>query len=316
MRAAIDGIMDAAREKLAVASLSVYSNVTLVVTKLTVGVMMMSVGVISEALHSGIDLLAALMARFSVKRSAQPADSDHRFGHGKYENLSGMVEGALILVAAAIIIYEAGKRLFEPTNVEFLAAGMAVMGLSAVLNYIVSRRLMAVAKKTDSLALEADALHLKTDVWTSVGVFVALVAILVTGERLIDPLIALFVAIFIIRAAYEITTRSSRGLLDESLPDYEMKEIERIINDHSEEYVNFHRLRARKTGSERQIDLHLTVPSDLSVKDGHDLADRLEREIKSALPQTTAVIHVEPCDRECEKCRLKEQSKAFKGSGD
>ncbi len=308
--------MDAASEKLAVASLSVYSNATLVAAKLVVGVMMMSVGVISEALHSGIDLLAALMARFSVKRSAQPADSDHRFGHGKYENLSGMVEGALILVAAAVIVYEAGRRLFNPAEVEFVAAGLVVMGLSVVMNYLVSRRLMAVAKRTDSLALEADALHLRTDVWTSAGVFVALVAILITGERLIDPLIALFVAVFIVRAAYEITMRSSRGLLDESLPDDEMKVIERIINEHSEEYVNFHRLRARKTGSERQIDLHLTVPSDLSVKDGHDLADLLEREIKEALPQTTAVIHVEPCDKECEKCRLREQSRPFKGSRD
>ena len=304
--------MDAASEKIKVAKLSVYSNTTLVLAKLVVGVMMMSVGVISEALHSGIDLIAALIARFSVKRSAEPADSDHRFGHGKFENLSGMIEGALIFVAAAIIIYEASKRLIEPMSVEFLGAGMFVMGLSAVLNFVVSRRLMAVAKKTDSLALEADALHLKTDVWTSVGVFVALVAIFFTGEKLIDPLIALFVAAFIIRAAYDITTRSSHGLLDVTLPDSEMKVIERIMNEHSAQYVNFHKLRARKTGSERQIDLHLTVPSDLSVKESHDLAEHLESEIKSALPQTTTVIHVEPCNKACEKCKLREDPVAFK----
>lgn len=306
--------MDAAMEKIAVAKLSVYSNTALVLVKLVVGVMMMSVGVISEALHSGIDLVAAVIARFSVKRSAEPADSDHRFGHGKFENFSGMIEGALIFVAAAVIIYEAGKRLIEPMEVEFLAAGMAVMGFSAVLNFFVSRRLMDVAKRTDSLALEADALHLKTDVWTSVGVFVALVVIYFTGERILDPLIALFVAAFIIRAAYEITTRSSHGLLDVALPDSEMKAIEKIMNEHAAQYVNFHKLRARKTGSERQIDLHLTVPSDLSVKDSHDLAEHLEQEIRTVLPQTTTVIHVEPCDKACEKCRLREETRAFKGS--
>jgi cation diffusion facilitator family transporter len=305
--------MDAAVEKVSVARLSVYSNTALVVTKLVVGVMMMSVGVISEALHSGIDLVAALIARFSVKRSAEPADMDHRFGHGKFENLSGVVEGALIFVAAAVIVFEAGRRLLEPVAVEFVAAGMAVMGLSVVLNYYVSKRLMDVAKRTDSLALEADALHLKTDIWTSVGVFVALVAILITGEKLIDPVIALFVAAFIVRAAYDITKRSSQGLLDVALPDAEMRQIERIMNEHSSKYVNFHKLRARKTGSERQIDLHLTVPSDLSVKDSHDLAEHLEGDIQSALPKATIVIHVEPCDKACDKCRLREESRAFKG---
>lgn len=305
--------MDAASEKVSVAKLSVYSNTALVVTKLIVGVLMMSVGVISEALHSGIDLVAALIARFSVKRSSEPPDSDHRFGHGKFENMSGVVEGALIFVAAGIIVFEAGRRLINPVEVEFVAAGMAVMGFSAIVNFFVSRRLMAVAKRTDSLALEADALHLKTDVWTSVGVLVALGAILVTGEELIDPLIALFVAVFILRAAYDITKRSSGGLLDVALPDSEMKEIERIMNEHAAEFVDFHRLRARKTGSERQIDLHLTVPSDLSVEESHDLSERLEMEIRSALPMTTTVIHVEPCDRDCEKCRLREASAAFKG---
>lgn len=306
--------MEAASEKIAVARLSVYSNTALVVAKLVVGVMMMSVGVISEALHSGVDLIAALVARFSVKRSAEPADSDHRFGHGKFENLSGMIEGALIFVAAVIIIFEASRRLLNPMEVGYVAAGMVVMGLSIVLNFFVSRRLMDVAKRTDSLALEADALHLTTDVWTSVGVFVALGAIMVTGERLIDPIVALFVAAFIIRAAYEITTRSSRGLLDMSLPDDEINEIERVMNEHSTRYVNFHKLRARKTGSERQIDLHLTVPSSLSVKESHDLAEHLEEDIKAALPRTTTVIHVEPCDKECEKCRLRESSRTFTGS--
>lgn len=305
--------MDAAAEKIAVARLSVYSNTVLVILKLTAGLLMMSVGVISEALHSGIDLVAALVARFSVKKAAMPADHDHRFGHGKFENLSGFFEGALIFVAAGVIIYEASRRLFDPTDVRMVAAGMAVMAVSAVLNLFVSRRLMEVAKRTDSLALEADALHLRTDVWTSIGVFAALGLILVTGERIIDPVIALVVAVFIVRAAFDVTRRSTYGLLDTSLPEAEMLAIERIMNQHADRYVDFHRLRARKTGSERQIDLHLTVPSDLSVEDGHGLAEQLEQEIKRALPRTTTVIHVEPCDKECEKCKLRESSRAFKG---
>lgn len=305
--------MDAASEKISVAKLSVYSNTILVVTKLAVGTLMMSVGVISEALHSGIDLVAALVARFSVKRASEPADSDHRFGHGKFENMSGVIEGVLIFVAAGLIVFEAGRRLLDPVKVEFVAAGMAVMALSAIVNFFVSRRLMEVARRTDSLALEADALHLRTDVWTSTGVLVALGAMLVVEEPLIDPLIALFVAAFIIRAAYDVTKRSSGGLLDVALPDAEIKEIERVMNEHAAEFVDFHRLRARKTGSERQIDLHLTVPSDLSVQDSHDLSERLEKEITAALPMTTTVIHVEPCDGECEKCRLREASRSFKG---
>lgn len=305
--------MDAASEKVAAAKLSVYSNSSLVALKLTAGVLMMSVGVISEALHSGIDLVAALVARYSVKKSSLPADKDHRFGHGKFENLSGMFEGALIFVAAALIVYEAGRRLFDPTEVEFLGAGMAVMAVSAVVNLFVSRRLMVVAKKTDSLALEADALHLRTDVWTSAGVFVALALMYATGQHLLDPLIALAVAAFIVRAAFDVTRRSTYGLLDTSLPESEMLAVEKVMNEHSDRYVDFHRLRARKTGAERQIDLHLTVPSDLSVEESHELAEHLEREIRLALPRTTTVIHVEPCDRDCEKCRIRDSARAFKG---
>ena len=212
--------MGAAEEKLAVAKLSVYSNCTLVILKLVAGFLMMSVAVMSEAIHSGIDLLAAMIARYSVKKSSEPADKDHTYGHGKYENLSGMIEGTLIFVAAVWIMYEAAKRLMvREFEVELLETGMVIMGLSAVLNFYVSSRLMKVAKRTDSLALEADAYHLKTDVWTSVGVFVALALIWVTDIHLIDPVVAIIVAGFIIHAAYDITSRSAEGLLDRSLPE-------------------------------------------------------------------------------------------------
>ncbi len=297
--------MGAAEEKIAVAKLSVISNSVLVVVKLVAGVMMGSVAVISEAIHSGMDLLAALIARFSVVKSAEPADKEHQFGHGKYENLSGMIEGILIFLAAGWIIYEACNRLLgDEVEVELLAAGMAVMAISIVLNLYVGTKLKRVAKKTDSLALEADAYHLLTDVWTSVGVLAALVLIHFTGLQWLDPVVALVVAAFILRAAFDITRRSTEGLLDKSLPEDELRLIEQVIRKRESEVLNFHKLRARKMGSDRQIDLHLVVPRYQSVKQSHDLVDELEKDIRGALRFASVVVHIEPCDARCEKCKM------------
>jgi cation diffusion facilitator family transporter len=307
--------MDRTQEKIAIAKLSVYSNSVLVALKLVSGILMGSVAVISEAIHSGIDLVAAFMARYSVKKSGEPADKEHRYGHGKFENLSGMVEGALIFVAAALIIYEAALKFLHPSDVEILYVGMAIMGFSAILNYYVSRRLAAVAKRTDSLALEADAYHLRTDVWTSGGVFIALALIQLLGTeyRWLDPGVAMIVAMFIIHAAYDITTRSTEGLLDRSLPEAEMKLIEQVVKGYGGNVLNFHKLRARKMGSERQIDLHLVVPMNLSIKDGHSLVEELERDIKKELPGSIIVVHIEPCDENCERCRMLPNLSPIKG---
>lgn len=296
--------MDANEEKIAVARLSIYSNSTLVALKLAVGTVMGSVAVISEAIHSGLDLVAALIARYSVKRSAEPADKEHHFGHGKFENLSGMIEGALILVAATWIMYEATRRLIGMNEVEMLEAGMAVMAISAILNFIVSRKLMKVAEKTESLALEADAYHLTTDVWTSVGVFVALGLIELTGFRLLDPAIAIVVAAFIVRAATDITRRSTEGLLDKSLPESEHEAIERIMEEHYGEFINFHDLRTRKAGSERHIDLHISVPKNRSIQEADLLARHLESDIKSKFPKSVVMIRSEPCNLRCDECKL------------
>lgn len=305
--------MDAAQEKIEIAKLSVYSNSSLVLLKLFAGAIMGSVAVVSEAIHSGIDLLAAIIARYSVKKSAEPADPDHRYGHGKYENLSGMIEGSLIFIAAAWIIYEAFKKFFNPEPVKVAVAGMIIMGYSVALNVLVSRKLAEVAKRTDSLALEADAYHLKTDVWTSAGVFIALTIIQFTEVQWIDPAVAMVVALFIIHAAYDITRRSAEGLVDRSLPEAEIKLIERIIREHASDVLNFHKLRARKMGSERQVDVHMIVPRNLSVKEGHDIVDHLEHEIRKELPKSIIVIHVEPCDANCEKCKLSPAPGAFRG---
>lgn len=306
-------LMRASEEKIAVAKLSVYSNTFLVTLKIAVGLLMGSVAVISEGIHSGVDLLAAAIARYSVKKSAEPADREHRYGHGKFESLSGFIEGALIFVAAIGIMYEAITRIITKARVEFLEAGIVVMAISMTMNIIVSRRLMRVAKKTESLALEADAFHLSTDVWTSAGVLLALILIIPTGLQILDPIIAMIVAALIVKAAFDITRKSAEGLVDKSLPDEEIKTIELVMKRHEHDFVNFHRLRARKVGPERQIDLHLTIPRNLSIKDGHDLAEHLEHEIKKELPNCVIVIHVEPCDELCDKCSLTPPNKVFKG---
>jgi len=305
--------MGTSQEKVAVARLSVYSNTILVAFKIVVGVMMGSVAVISEGVHSGVDLLAALIARYSVKKSSEPADSDHRYGHGKFENLSGFVEGALIFVAAVGIIYEAAIRIVRGSEVELLGAGVAVMTVSMVMNIFVSRKLMRIAKRTESLALEADAFHLSTDVWSSAGVLLALMLIMLTDLHVLDPLIAMVVAALIVKAAYDITRKSAEGLVDRSLPEEEIRVIEHVMKQHEQDFVNFHRLRARKVGPERQIDLHLTIPMNLSVKEGHDLAEHLEHEIKKQLPNCVIVIHVEPCDEKCDRCRMSPPEKVFTG---
>lgn len=300
-----------ADEKKSVAGLSVASNATLVALKVVVGILTGSVGVLSEALHSGMDLVAAVIARFSVGRSGMPADDDHRYGHGKFENLSGLVEGSLIFLAAGIIILEATRRMIWPAKVEFALAGMGVMALSAVVNAIVSSRLFAVARKTDSLALEADAYHLRTDVWTSVGVFVALGIVWLTGWHIVDPMIAIFVAAMIIRAAWSITKRSTDGLLDRSLPGEEIRVVQVIMRKHMHRFVDYHRLRTRKTGPDRELDLHVTVPSSMSVEESHSLVEVLETEIRSSLPRSTIVVHVEPCDGHCETCRMAPEMRVF-----
>ncbi|MEM2891450.1 MAG: cation diffusion facilitator family transporter [Thermoplasmata archaeon] len=300
-------------EKIGAARLSVYSNSLLVALKVIVGLLMGSVAVVAEGLHSGVDLLAAMIARYSVKKSSEPADHDHMFGHGKFENLSGLIEGALIFVAAAWIIYEASMRILSKRPVELLGAGMFVMAVSMFMNMVVSRRLARVAKKTESLALEADALHLSTDVWTSGGVLVALILIALTGYQILDPVIAMAVAALIIKAAFDVTRRSAQGLVDRSLPEDEIKVIEEVMKQHERDFVDFHRLRARKVGPERQIDLHLTIPRNLSVKEGHDLAEHIEHEIKKRLPNCVIVIHVEPCDEMCDRCRMTPPSNIFKG---
>ena len=299
------------REKASVARLSVASNSLLVVSKLAVGITIGSVSVISEAIHSGIDLIAAIIAYFSVRKSSEPPDHEHAFGHGKFENLSGAIEAALIFVAALLIIYEAYDKIIHGVTIEDVNLGIAVMGVSAVLNFFVSQKLMNTARRTESIALEADAWHLRTDVLTSLGIFAGLIAIKLTNITVLDPIFAIAVALFILKAAIELTIKSVKDLMDVNLPDEEVTEIERIIKDHSEKFAGFHELRTRRSGSDRFVDLHLVVSRDMSVEQSHSLADHIEKDITDRFPRTSVITHVEPCDNDqtCKGCQATDCSK-------
>ena len=289
------------------ARLSVISNTGLVLMKFVIGFAIGSVSIISEAIHSSMDLIAAVIAFFSVRKSAEPPDAAHSFGHGKFEDISGLVEALLIFVAAVLIIYEALTKLFghalEDLRPEMLIFGIAVMGISALANWYVSHRLFVVARKSESIALESDAWHLRTDVYTSLGVFAGLVLIKLTGNPIFDPLFALGVAIVIMKAAYDLTKRSLSDLIDHSIPEKDEERIREIICEHSSIYAGFHDLKTRRSGPEIFIEFHLVVPGNISVAESHDLTDHLESDLNTEYPRATITIHVEPCtEGKCTRC--------------
>ena len=280
-------------KKVSVARLSVVSNTTLIVVKVIAGLLSGSVSIISEAIHSLMDLVASVVAFFSVRISDTPADKNHPYGHGKFENISGVVEALLIFVAAFWIIYEAVKKIVHPEPVESIGIGLAVMILAAVVNTIVSRKLYRVARETGSVALEADALHLKTDVYTSAGVAAGLFLLWITDFHLIDPIIAIFVALLILRESFELFNRAYSPLLDSALPAKEVEQIAAIIRSHCTDRMSFHNLRSRKAGNFRYIDFHLNLDPSLTVGAAHAICDQIEEDIKQVIPQTEVTIHVE-----------------------
>lgn len=288
---------------------SVMSNTILVGLKLVVGISIGSVSVISEAIHSGLDLLAAFIALFSVRTSSRPPDERHQYGHGKIENISGTIEAVLILVAAVWIIVEAWEKIVSRAPVETVGWGVAIMGISATANLLVSRYLFYVAKKTRSIALEADALHLQTDVYTSAGVFMGLGLIYFTGWEIIDPLAAIGVALLIIKTAFDLTRRAFMPLIDEALPAEEEERIRGILDEYQQkgELVGYHKLRTRQAGADRYVDVHVVLPGNYDLNTAHALSDRIEAHIHGCLENTSVVIHLEPCckkeDRDCGVCK-------------
>jgi len=284
------------------AALSVASNTTLVAIKLTVGLLIGSVSVLSEGIHSMVDLLASVIAFLSLRMATRPADEEHPFGHGKVENVSGTVEGVLIFLGAGLIVYEAVDKILAGSEVGNVDLGVGVMLVSVAVNVLVSRHLLRVAAATDSVALEADARHLTTDILTSAGVAAGLLVVRITDVHVLDPVLGMLVALIILRTAAVVTFHAFSGLVDRSLPEPELAEIRRSIQEHVGEVVGFHELRTRKAGSERHIDLHLVMPRDVSLEEAHGMADHLEEDILRKLPRSAVTIHMEPCDLASEGC--------------
>jgi cation diffusion facilitator family transporter len=277
--------------------ISILSNTTLIVLKIVAGVITGSVAIITEAVHSSIDLVASLVAYFSVRKADEPADEDHPYGHEKIENLAAAFEGLLIVLGAAIIIYEAVRKLGGESEVEHLGFGIVVIGFSAVANMVVSRFLYRRAHETDSPALEGDAAHLRTDAITSIGVLVALALVAATGYHALDPIAALVVAVAIIFSGVRLVSRSSRVLVDEALPEAELRSVRDAIESYgADEVIGFHKIRARRGGSRRYVDLHVQFRRGTTLERAHEVSHKLQAAIRSRLGGADVLIHLEPED--------------------
>jgi cation diffusion facilitator family transporter len=285
--------------KTGAAALSIASNLVLIAMKLVAGAITGSVAIITEAIHSSIDLVASIIAFFSVREADKPADAEHPYGHAKIENLAAAIEAMLILVGSGIVVFESVRRLAAgEAEVERLGIGIAIIALSIVVNLVVSSFIGRRARETDSPALEGDAAHLRTDAVTSLGVLGGLVLVELTGATWLDPVIALVVAAAIVVAGVRLLTRSSRVLVDEALPAEELDAIRATVRAFGARgVVGFHELRARRAGARRHVDLHVQFRSGTSLEAAHRTAEDLEDAIAERLAGADVLIHLEPEDR-------------------
>ena len=288
--------MSVLRSKSGAAGLSIVSNSVLIALKIAAGAITGSIAIITEAVHSSIDLVASVIAFISVRKAAEPADADHPYGHERVENLAAVIEGMLIVVGAGIIVYEATNRLVDPPGeIDALAVGIGVAAFSTVANVAVSTFLFRRARELRSPALEGDAAHLRTDAMTSAGLLVGLGFVEVTGVIAFDAITALVIAVAIVAAGIRILSRSSRVLVDEAPPPEELDRIEEAIaSARTPEVVGYHKLRARHSGSHHHIDLHVQFESGTTLERAHAIAHKLRHAIEDALPDSDVLIHVEP----------------------
>jgi cation diffusion facilitator family transporter len=283
------------RTKSGAAALSIGSNALLIAIKLAAGAITGSIAIVTEAVHSMVDLLASVIAFVSVRKADEPADAGHPYGHEKVESLAATIEGMLILLGAGIIVYEATHRLVVGSTVQSIGVGMAVMGFSVLANLVVSTVLFRQAKAHESPALEGDAAHLRADALTSAGVLLGLALVKVTGDAAFDSITALVVAVAIVTAGLRIIRRSSGVLVDEALPSREMDRIEAAIaSSRTAEVAGYHKLRARRAGARRYIDLHVQYRTGTSLERAHQLAHKMRDEIEAKVDGAEVLIHVEP----------------------
>ncbi|MEJ7785656.1 MAG: cation diffusion facilitator family transporter [Solirubrobacteraceae bacterium] len=280
------------------ALLSIVSNTALILLKVVAGSITGSVAILTEAMHSAIDLVASLVAYVSIRKADVPADAEHPYGHEKMENLAAAIEGMLILVGSGVIVFEAVRRLINGGEVENLGFGIAVIAVSMVVNLIVSSYLYRRARETDSPALEGDAAHLRTDAATSAAVVVGLILVQVTGEEWVDAVVALGVALVILITGLRIIARSGRVLVDEGLPAAELGVISETVRTFGPQGVaGFHKLRARRAGPRRHVDLHVQFRTGTTLEAAHRTAHALQEAIAGRVRNADVLIHLEPEDR-------------------
>jgi cation diffusion facilitator family transporter len=292
------GLSGAPGSRSRAAGLSIISNSALILLKIIAGAVTGSVAIVTEAIHSGIDLIASIVAFFSVRQAETPADSSHRYGHEKFENVAAGVEGMLILVGSGVIVYTAVSHLVNGTEIQSLGFGIVVVGFATVVNLVVSHYLYRRARETDSPALAGDAAHLRTDTYTSLGVLVGLALVQITGETWIDPVVALAIAVAIVYTGLKVVAGSWRVLVDEALPEDETAAIRDAIEGFADRGVaGYHELRTRRAGTRRYVDVHIQFRSGTTLEDAHGIAHELQDTIRDRLRGADVLIHLEPEDR-------------------
>ena len=280
------------------ATTAIASNGCLIVLKVAAGIFTGSVGIISDAIHSLMDLVASVISLLSIRKADEPADASHRYGHEKLEDLSAGAQAILLLIGAAFVVYQAIRRLINGGAVESVGVGIAVVAVAAAVNLLISGYLQRTARATASEALQATAADLRTDALVSLGVLVALVIVKVTGVRWLDPAVGLVIGVAISSTGVRILNGVSRRLADETLPAEELKPLEDVVRSFvSDEVVSYHDLRARHVGSAHQVDLHLQFARGTTLERAHEISHQLQDAMSDKLPGTTVLIHLEPEDR-------------------
>ena len=281
-------------KKLRTALLSITVAISLVIIKLIFGFLTNSVSILASAVDSFLDLSASSVNYFSIRKSEKPADHDHRFGHGKAEGLAGLFQCFVIGVSSLYLIYVSIERLLNGGNLQDLDLGILVIAFSIVVSLLLARYIKNVAKETGSIALNADSLHYQFDVYTNIGIVIALIVIKFTGLSIIDPIISIVIAILIIWSAKDIVMQSLNILMDKELPEEVVVQIEEIILNHSSEVRSFHKLRTRNAGSVKFIEFHVVLDHQLTFVKSHELAEDIIKEIEAVIPNSEVTVHVDP----------------------
>jgi cation diffusion facilitator family transporter len=276
--------------------LSVAASIVVIALKALAWWITGSVGLLADALESGVNLVAACAALVALHIAAQPADEGHPYGHGKAEYFSSWLEGALIVVAAVAITAAAVDRLLHEQPLHDIGVGLAVTVVATAINFAVARVLLRAGARHHSIALEADGRHLMADVWTSVGVVAGVGAVALTGLSWLDPVVALAVALNIVHTGFALVRRSAQGLMDSALPDADQAAIRAILDRYRDAGIDYHALRTRQAGARRFIELHLLVPGAWTVQKGHDMMERIEAQIRARIPNATMSMHLEPIE--------------------